>query len=441
MAESFIPDELTFQTQMQPENCIQSKVECSYLSPTAAFTAAGNNIITMNLVSGDGFVQMDSIELWMNIAGNLVTQGGATTVNSGVANTQVVVNSTMSLFSDITLSTVSGVVLESIQHGVTFGQLLTNLSYNPNYTDTVGTVGNMNSQPFNRECYAANNPLTGSPQPYRLEICKVLGFFSDTHKYLRLKDFGGGLVLSLTMAPTAATSCVRNAGTDSYALTMTNARLTWLQATVTDSYMEYYTEQFLQNGFRLMFNSVSAQAITVATLANQTIPLSVNYKRVKAIVCTLRDNALQSAVYPATAFLSSGLQSYAFQINGQVLPPQQITSYFRACNEAERIIYARPEILRQNGWTMAEFCTDVVVPNQAQNLGQWQNGKLMMSYDFEKYSSSQESGIALTPGATNLLLNFVPNGASANSNNYNVYAFYFHQRAVTVVGGEVTVTF
>ena len=242
MSEPKIPSELVYSPEERFANVVMSRNEVSMTNATPAFTYTGNNRVEFRITSSN-FIDLASLEIYAIISTVLT---GGTTTHTAANATKYIPEGTMSLFSDITLSSASGTVIEQVSNAQVLGQIVHNLSASPQYLDSVGSFANNQIQSYERRSAA------GTGVRLRISAHKLLGFLS-CGKYVKPSSFGGGLILSLTMAPDSTLGVVHGGGTAVTSLSL--VILVYDELMVTPAYADLYRQDYESQSFRIGFSS------------------------------------------------------------------------------------------------------------------------------------------------------------------------------------------
>ena len=171
-----IPEELTYQPSRDSvENVVLSRSEVYLQSPEPEFSPNGANRISF-AINTRNFVDLGSVECYAVIS----TAVPAGTTAAGA--TKLHLNSTMSLFSDITISTGGGTIIEQISNADVVGQVLSLSGLSDSWCGTVGSFANAQSNPQDRDSCISMIDQTavadGGVTPYRLLALKMSGFLT-----------------------------------------------------------------------------------------------------------------------------------------------------------------------------------------------------------------------------------------------------------------------
>ena len=387
MSEPKIPTELVYSPDELYANVVMSRNEVSMTNATPAFAYTGNNRIEFRVTSSN-FIDLASLEVYANISTALA--GGTSTHTAGNA-TKYLPEGTMSLFSDITLSSASGTVIEQVSNAQVLGQVVHNLSASPGYLDTVGSFANNQVQSYERKSAAGNGVRV------RISAHKLLGFLS-CGKYVKPSSFGGGLILSLTMAPDSTLGVVRDAG-GTAETSLSLVTLVFDDLLVTPAYADLYRQDYESQSFRIGFSSWGSQAVNVAAGSSRSVPFSGNARRCKALVAVSRrkDDVLNKR-FPSTAFLSSGYSSHNFEVSGVRYPAGSCNGHSQAAEEIIKYARAKMDCQMGSNQNMAMVSSDWVESTGDDRSSQL-NGKFMAVFDAEKVGTHDQSGIKLEPGS------------------------------------------
>lgn len=426
-----IPEELTYAPSRDSvENVVLSRNEVYLQSPEPSFTPSGANRITFQ-INTRNFVDLGSVEMYAIISTAVAIADGtpSTTTTGADDGTKLHINSTMSLFSDITISTGSGTIIEQISNADVVGQMLALSGLSDAWCETVGSFANAQCDP------QARDACVGGVTPYRLLALKMSGFLTGSHKYVRPSSMGG-LHISCTLASNAAIMRVRDAA-DNAVLTLTQTRLFYDELQMAPSYTRFYEEQYENRGLQVIFPSYGCQVGQITSNGPETVPFSASAQRCQALMAAVRvkshgtekeQNSL-AFVHPGAAGAN---WSYTWEIAGARLPPSGVTSYTRAFHEVMKIAGSRHDS-SQSLFKLSDFSTSDTVAGNT-----YTGGKFIAAVDCEQLESSSQTGIRLSPGSNNLLLHYP---SLANGTPYDVFVVWMYDRALTIVQGQASVTY
>jgi hypothetical protein len=334
--------------------------------------------------------------------------------------------SLMSLFSDIVISCGSKVI-EEIHNGVNLGRFLELTSCSDSYLDSTGSFENAQSNPASRTSF-----VSISGRQWRIPALKMSGFL-NCGKMIKPSDFGG-ITIACTLAPTTQLFSVRNAA-DSIALTLSSVQLFYDTCIVSQAYSAFYNEAYLSRGLRLTYDTWTSSVATTNVLATTlSIPFNVSCRRAKAVVSVIRDTTQNSALYPYDAFVSNNITSYTYELNGTRYPQSSVSGYPRIFEQLQKFNYSKMDCQRST-LSLAQFSTDLAVPTTLAAINNLKNGKCALVYDLEKYGSTSESGVMLTPGTCSLILT-TTSGVTAAA----VTTFVHYSKALVLLNGQIETT-
>ena len=418
-----LPSELTYAPEADVESAILQRNEVVLTNPTPVFKPDGASRIEFRLTTTN-FIDLASVELYADIQCHI--EGGGTTTLADTDATKLLLNGSMSMFNDITLSTQSGVVIERIDNSMTLGQLLLNSSASGPYLESMGSFSNNQSQVYDRDTCA-------SPTRFRILALKQLGFLASK-KFVKPSSFGGGLVISMTMASNAALGVVRNAAND-LRVELSNVQVTVDECLVSPAYNDFYTSEYEGKGMRIYFDTWGSQAVNVASGPSRTIPFAAQAKRCKALAAVSRVKGnIGNKLASETAFISTGNPKYAFEVSGARYPQAGVNSYVRAADEVSKFVYSKHDCQRGHLLNYKHFTTDWAASTSADRDSQLA-GRYMAFYDAEKLSSSNTTGLTLAPSSCQLSL------TQTFAEETEVTVFWNYARAVTLVQGQVMIEY
>jgi hypothetical protein len=424
-----IPEELTYQpSRDSATDVVLSRQEVYLQSPEPSFTPTGANRITFQ-INTRNFIDLGSVEMYAVITTAVVGADNPSQTTTGAGATKLHVNSTMSLFSDITISTGSGVIIEQISNADVVGQMLALSGLSDSWCETVGSFSNAQCDPQARD--ACIDGVT----PYRLLGLKMAGFLTGSHKYIRPSSMGG-LHISATLASNAALMRVRD-GADDASLQLSKTRLFYDELSMAPSYVRFYEDQYENRGLQIVFPSYGSQVGQITSNTPETVPFSASAMRCQALMAAVRvktdgNNKLANSL----AFVRPGAAnqdwSYTFEIAGARLPPSGVTTYARAFHEISKIAGSRHDS-SQSLFKFSDFSTN----DTADGAGGYTGGKFIAAVDCEQLESSSQTGIRLSPGSNNLLLHY-PGVANVA---HDVVVVWMYDRALSIVQGQASVTY
>ena len=430
-----IPDELSYEIGPAPPAVVVSRTESFLSSPGEVYSSDSNSVLRFHL-TGSSMVDLSSLRLYSDLTGVLTKAVGATstTVTGGAATepTTPLPNSTYGIFSQMTLASGDGTVLESLNDCVVLSRIIESMSFGRQWANTGGTFLNAWFDPAYR-----NN--LGTSTRYEVGAIKMLGFL-NSGKYVIPNSFGG-IVLTLTIAPGRQIFTGRGGYGDNFNLQMRGTSLHYDSCLMSERYQAHYNQSYLSGGFRIVFDSYQGHTSnTLTSTASQQTTLAIAGKRSKAIMSVLRRQAYINNVAfsdkSATAFLShtTGLPPhYSYEFSGVRMPPSGISNVPQAHNECLKICYSTHDTHREcssmNAWSF---------DHQEGTYATRDAGTFIMGLDLEKFTSSGESGLAINPSSTSLILdaNFTD-----NTGPYQLDTFLIRSQSVTVANGRILIDF
>jgi hypothetical protein len=426
-----IPEELTYQpNSTSVENVVLSRQEVYLQSPEPSFSPNGANRISFQ-INTRNFIDLGSVEMYAVITTHVVGDDNPSQTTTGAGATKLHVNSTMSLFSDITISTGSGVIIEQISNASEVGQMLSLSGLSDSWCETVGSFSNAQCSAQQRDS------CIGGVTPYRLLALKMSGFLTGSHKYIRPSSMGG-LHISCTLASNAALMRVRDVA-DNGSLSLTQMRLFYDELSMAPSYVRFYEDQYENRGLQIVFPSYGCQVGQITSNAPETVPFSASAMRCQALMSAVRVKADgNNKTANSLAFVRPGAAgqdwSYTYEIAGARLPPSGVTSYARAFHEISKIAGSRHDS-SQSLVRFSDFSTNDT-PDPA-NPGGYTGGKFIAAVDCEQLESSSQTGIRLSPGSNNLLLHY----PDVDNVPHDVFVVWMYDRALSIVQGQASVTY
>lgn len=466
---SYIPDELTYESSPQPEPVVMIRSETFLVAPADA-TSSSSSVIRFH-ITGNQMLDLASLRLYANVAWKR-SAGGAT----------IFPNPTAGLFSTLEIAAGSGVVIERLEDCVALQQLVSNLSYSAIYANHAGSFTGNSFQAVERT-YDYGIPATADTNnnnvptqasvatimadttqnsqfpighPMEIGVLKLSGFL-HSGKFINPNAFGG-LVITLTMAPATQVAYVYPA-TASCDCRLSNIKLYYDMCTMTPAYQEWFDQQYMRKGFRVVFDSYMARhKFTPTGPGVYQIPLSG--RRVKGCMAVIRDKAHATTAggtdneagwrNASTNFLAIPQPNYSIEISGQRFPPSAIDSIQRAHNETLKLCYASHDVQRcaisYYEFTKSILASGVYIAATTNPLYAGTTaGKFVMCVDFEKYTSSGESGVSIPPSGFSLSFGasgLVTEGAApVDPRDQDLTVYLIRSQAVSVFSGQVVLDY
>lgn len=419
-----IPEELTYApTQDSVQNVVLSKSEVYLQSPEPEFSPAGASRITFQ-INTQNFIDLSSVEMYAKLSTHVIGAADPSTTTNGTAGaTKLHLNSTMSLFSDITISTGGGTIIEQLSNAAVLGAVLGDMGLSDEYCATVGSFSNSQCDANDRDA------CIDGTESYRILALKMSGFLTGSQKLVRPSSMGG-IHISCTLAPNVELMVVRNAA-DNATFKMTETRLYFDEVVVSPSYLQYYTEQYEGRGLQIVFPSYGSQLGQINGNGPETVPFSASAMRCQALMAAVRLKADNVKIANSLGFRAPGADfSYTYEIAGARLPPAGISSYARAFDQILKIS-GHKHNSQHSLFKLSDFNSNYSVANRT-------GGKFVAAVDCERLESSSQTGIRLSPGSNNLLLRY---GGLTNGEAHDVFIFWMYDRALSVVQGQSTVTY
>lgn len=422
---NFIPDSLTYELQDEPEPVILHRATAYLTSPATTHTSNSSNVIRYT-ITGNQMVDLSSITLFGTITAAVA--GTTTVMPGGTSATSGMMQDTYSLFQTLEVSTANGQMIERITDAHILGKIVKNMSFSEAWMDTAGTFENVHHSSYLRD--------NGGGPEYQIGALKLLGFL-NCGKYIIPSNFGGGIMISLTMLQ-ASEACIGRHADNTFTWSLANPRLYYDVCTMDQSYVDWYRRQYQSKGFRIVFDS---HAMTSNTMnqsgGSQQLLVSASAKRCKALIAVARRNdTITSAVVDSTAFKANGYLSHQLEINGTRYPPTPINSYSRAHYECLKTCYATHDVTR-SCMTFDQFTNDWALASG--DDASLRYGQFQMAIDLEKFSTVGGSGVTIPPTGANLIIEW--DGSTLNNQAHRIDVCLIHSRSVTVVDGSVQVDF
>jgi len=381
--------------------------------------------------------------------------------------------SSMSWFKTLEVKTRAGESIELIQDAVTLGRIVECMSFARSHCDRDGSFHNSEWDPADRNAKwelsapmsappggptVANNAVTDLSASCTIEISalKLLGFL-NTGKFIKASMFGGqpgtgggGITFTFTMAEDSKIfTLAKDATTYASAakrpyLAFENVKLVYDTCIMSDAYTQWFRSTYENRGMRIVFDSYQGytEVPLVGTTA-QSVNLQVQAKRAKALLFVLRwSNNRQLWITNYTAFESEMFRkgvkgaSYQLNANGVRYPNTPIDSAAKAHAQLLTVCYARSDVHRDcvNVHEFTNNFSREIHTNAAHAYTTYAYGRIpdavsfrtcggfVGTVDFEKYNTSGESGIALSPSSTTLSLQFPPFTTAVHDIEFNAYS-------------------
>ena len=454
---TYVPPEFEYEMPPSPEPVVVSRSEAYLTTPSDSYDTESNKILRFEL-TGTQMVDLSSIRMYADVQ----YQKGSTAQDALAARDYVVSN--MGLFQSIELTTLSGTIIERIDDANLLAVIMSHLCFSEAWSETSGSYSN------SQKDIALHKTAAGR---FEINAHKLLGFL-HTGKFIMPSLMGGGLRITFTLAD-AKKLIVLDTASDKLKLTLSNVKLHYDACIMSQRYQEWFNRQYATQGFRIIWDSYQGHTQSSiklsATPTIQQFPIQVTAKRCKALVMVVRKTA-DTTPDPATpqtysgAFLSSGFEggSYQLDVAGVRYPPTAIDSYARAHEEAVKVCYSNNDVQTENiplsrfskDWAydypsdtsvvteVTQNTTDKVVAVTNSTLKyvtdplSRRQGQFIMCLDFEKYNSSGESGIVISPNSARVSLALKKAG---DKDDYELASYLVRSQSLTVVGGQVVVDY
>lgn len=460
-ARRYLPEELTYKPEPQPESVVAERHETWLQSPVPTYSPNGVGTIRFQLNTSN-FVDLASINMTSKIFVKKLKASDATAQATFAAsnNLQIDVNDTYSIFSSISLATGNGTVIEQLDDVVALAQIVKSLSFSNEYLESSGSF--FNGSKSNKTGYSYNTDTGTDAVPnsedlaWEVPVLKLLGFL-NCGKIIRPSTFGG-LVFNLTLAPNAQCWTVPVSTTGhpncSFEMNLYETRLYYDEIIPTDSYRAWYNQNYETKGFRIMIDTYSHTSSTENGTVSKMVRIPISVKRCKALISVLRPTEAttnEASLEPAQRFLCSGKNGFRYQYtsNGTRYPPAPITSYARAHTECMKICAATHDGQRGHSCNLRDFSNNFSTGTTNNTDPVRTQGAFMMGLSLEKLGAEADTGTLLDPSTTSL--EFSMDGPSNDKtwvlnnglehSNFLVSTFALHASAITVMDGRVVVEY
>ena len=278
------------------------------------------------------------------------------------------------LFSEITLKTTSGVIIEHLDQAQTVGYLhnLTQRKYTDNETqssNSINVTGRYN------EFRSLKQTTAGTAYSMEIPAYELLGFF-NVSKILRLSTMGGLLidfklasmqdVLQMNGDTHYFQNILRTDSTPSFSLK--RVKTVYDEVETTDSFMQDYNDNVERKGFTIEFvSSVISRSFVNNLQGQKTIPINRSVQRCKSILSIARTiRPLQAPGTPSPGIITSytdflcPLQDdfrYQYKISGDFYPRVPVTTFQDAYNEYKNVVDGDITRRQQSNLSFRNFST------------------------------------------------------------------------------------
>lgn len=487
-SNTYIPSEFQYEEEASPAATVVLRSEQYLKSPVDKHTANGSNVIGFNVV-GNTMLDLSSIRLFADVkikgltataegtaavanasyfyAPKSTTTGSTTTharaQSSSYTSNEVLFNSTFGYFSSLEIRTQGGRLIERLDDAVCLGAILEAMSFSKGWCNTSGAFMNAQQDPHSRkENWHLNADQSEATAHLEIGAIKMLGFL-NSGKYI-IPNSLGGLVFSFTMASSKDVFVTNQAAADvTLQMELSNVTLRYDACTMSTEYERWFDNQYRTRGFRIKYDSYMAKTsnILATQIKDQTLQISLQAKRAKAAFIVVRSKGhIDSWSHPSNAFMSHPIRqklaapasqpswgSYQLEISGVRYPPTAINDAERAHSEALKTTYALGDVQRQavsykqmtQDWV--EAGANASATGALSRAQRSEKGRMVLALDFEKFSTTGESGIVVNPSSTMLYLNWPDSKNYGSGGSYEVTTYLVRSQVFTQIGVQSDVDF